>query len=125
MKTSKTGKKSLRQVRKFSEEIRRQTVKDIESGKYSVSQAGYELQVSLQTIYNWMYKYSRFLVKNKVMVIEEQSEGAHRKQLEAKIKELEAALGRKSIENEYLKVIIDLASKEYGADLKKNFGTKE
>lgn len=124
MKTGKTGKKSLRTVRHFSEEIRRQTVSDIESGKCSITQAGRELGVSVQSIYKWIYKYSRYLVKNKIMVVENESEGYRTKELEAKIKELQAALGRKSMENEFLEKIIDLANKELGTDLKKNFNTK-
>jgi hypothetical protein len=42
----KTGKKSIKLVRYFSEEIRRQTVRDIEGGKCSVTEAGRELGVS-------------------------------------------------------------------------------
>lgn len=111
-------------VRRFSEEIQRQTVSDIESGNCSVTQAGRELGVSVQSIYKWIYKYSRYLVKNKVMVIENQSEGYRTKELEAKIKELEAALGRKTIENAYLEKIIDLANEDLGTDLKKKFKGK-
>jgi transposase-like protein len=124
MKTAKTRGKSIKTVRHFSEEIRRQTVSDIESGKCSITQAGRELGVSVQSIYKWIYKYSRYLVKNKVMVVENQSEGYRTKELEAKIKELQAALGRKSMENEFLEKIIDLANEELGTDLKKNFNTK-
>jgi transposase-like protein len=124
MKTGKTARKSIKMVRRFSEEIQRQTVSDIESGKCSVTQAGRELGVSVQSIYKWIYKYSRYLVKNKVMVIENQSEGYRTKELEAKIKELEAALGRKTIENAYLEKIIDLANEDLGTDLKKNFKGK-
>lgn len=124
MKTGKTGRKSIKIVRHFSEEIRRQTVSDIESGKCSVTQAGRELGVSVQSIYKWIYKYSRYLVKNKIMVVENQSEGYRTKELEAKIKELEAALGRKTIENAYLEKIIDLANEDLGTDLKKNFKSK-
>jgi transposase len=124
MKTGKAARKSIKMVRRFSEEIQRQTVSDIESGKCSVTQAGRELGVSVQSIYKWIYKYSRYLVKNKVMVVENQSEGYRTKELEAKIKELEAALGRKSMENDFLEKIIDLANAELGTDLKKNFNTK-
>ncbi len=124
MKTVKTVKKSLKLVRYFSEEIRRQTVRDIEDGKCSVTEAGRELGVSVQSVYKWIYKYSRYLVKNKIMVVEDQSESYRTKELEAKIKELEAALGRKSIENDFLKKIIELANEEFGTDLKKNLETK-
>ncbi|MFN8165980.1 MAG: hypothetical protein U0X76_07390 [Bacteroidia bacterium] len=54
MKT-KERKITLRQQRIFSLEIRRQTVRDIESGKCSVGQAADELQVSQQAIYGWIH----------------------------------------------------------------------
>lgn len=116
-----TKKTSLRQRIIYSTQVKKQTVSDIEKGKCSVSQAQRELQVSNQTIYNWIYLYSRYLQKNKVMVVEEKSEAYRSKELEQKIKDLEAALGRKQLEVEILNKIIDLAGDEYKADLKKNF----
>jgi len=44
-------KKESGQRRIFSEQVRKQTVKDIEKGKCSVSSASRELQVSDQSIY--------------------------------------------------------------------------
>jgi transposase len=116
-----TKKTSLRQRIIYSNQVKKQTVSDIEKGKCSVSQAQRELQVSNQTIYNWIYLYSRYLQKNKVLVVEEKSEAYRSKELEQKIKDLEAALGRKQLEVEILNKIIDLAGDEYKADLKKNF----
>jgi transposase-like protein len=114
-------KTAIKQRIIYSNQIKKQTVTDIESGKCSVSQAQRELSVSNQTIYNWIYRYSRYLHKNKVLVVEEKSEAYRSKELEKKIKDLEAALGRKQLEVEILNKIIDLAGDEYKADLKKNF----
>jgi len=114
-------KTTLRQRITFSDQVKKQTVSDIEKGKCSVSQAQRELQVSPQTIYNWIYRYSRYLHKNKVLIVEEKSEAYRSKELENKIKDLEAALGRKQLEVEILNKIIDLAGDEYKTDLKKNF----
>lgn len=110
----------LKQQRVFSDAIRKSTVKDIENGKCTVYQASRELGVTNQTVYKWVYRFSRHLVKNRVMVIEDKSEAYRSYELEKRIKELEAALGRKQMEVEMLSKIIDLANEEYKTDLKKN-----
>lgn len=113
-----------RQQKKFSEPIKKQTVKDIENGKCSVTQASCELGVSVQSIYKWLDKYSRYLKKGKILVVEEKSEAYRTKELEKHTMELEAALGRKQMELDLLEKIIELAGDSYGCDLKKNFSKK-
>ena len=56
--TKSQPKKSFRQVKHFSEAIKRQTVKDIEHGKCSELEASKELLVSQTAIYKWVYNYS-------------------------------------------------------------------
>ena len=59
MKTQKIKKScSLKQVRRFSESIKKQVVKDIELGNCTVLAASRELMVSATSIYKWIYKYS-------------------------------------------------------------------
>ena len=120
MKAKKEGKFYVKGYRVFSEEIRRQTVRDIELRKCSVSQASDELKISATAIYKWIYKYSRYLTKNKRMVVENKSEAYRSKELEKKLRELEAVVGRKQMEIDLLNKIIDLANQEYKIDLKKN-----
>jgi transposase len=115
-------RESLKPVRFFSAQIKQSVVKDIEDGKCSVSQAGRELSVCPQTIYKWIYRYSRYLQKSKIMVVEDQSEAYRTKELEKRIKELEAALGRKGLELEYYKCLVEVTEEHYQVDLKKNFG---
>lgn len=114
-------KKSLRQMKHFSEVIKRQTVKDIEQGKCSVLEASKELLVCHQTIYTWVYKYSGYLQKNKVLVVEDSSENYQSKVLEKKLREAEAALGRKQMELDFLNKLIELAGADLRIDLKKSF----
>jgi len=116
-------KPSLRQHRTFSEVIRKQTVKDIEAGKCSVLQASRELSVTAGAVYKWVHLYSRYLSKNKVMVVEEKSEAYRSKELEKRLHDMEAALGRKQMEIDFLNKIIDLANEEYRTDLKKNLAS--
>ena len=56
------------------------------------------------------------------MVMEKDSQEKTTQELKNRIKELEAALGRKSMEADLYRVIVDLASDEYKRDLKKSFG---
>lgn len=121
MGKQKLDKKThLRQRRIFSEDFKKQAVKDIESGKCTVLQASREYDTNKQTVYNWLYKHSRYLKKNSVIVVEKQSEQYKRKELEQKIKDYEAALGRKQMEIDMLNKLIDIANEEYHTDLKKN-----
>ena len=68
-----------------------------------------------------MYKHSRYLKKNSVIVVENQSEQYKRKELEQKINDYEAALGRKQMEIDMLNKLIDIANEEYHTDLKKTY----
>ena len=118
-------KKVIRQTKRYSTELRKQIVSQIESGNLSVTEAMRQLGMKRsQTIYNWLYKYSRSLRKGTVLVVETESEEYKRKELLKTNKELEAALGRKQMELDALRKLIELASKELDIDLKKSFGDK-
>lgn len=113
-------KQSLRQRRIFSEEIRKSIVKDIESGKCTAMQAKQEIGVSLASIYKWINKYSRYLKSNRVLVVQNKSELYRTRELESRLKDLEAALGRKQMEIDFLNKLIEIAEKESGVLIKKN-----
>ncbi len=117
----KVKRTSLKQRRIFSEEVRKQVVREIEQGKCTVREAAQEVQVDEQSIYNWLNKYSLYLKKQRVLVVENKSEAMRSKELLKRIAELEAALGRKQMEVDLLNKILELASKEHKLDLKKNF----
>jgi len=121
MKPKLVKKESLRQSRFFSEQVKRELVKDIENGKCSVSQASQELSVSITSVYRWIGRYSRYLQNNKRLVVEDKSEAYQSEQLRKKVLELEAALGRKQMELDLVNKVLDLASEEYKTDLKKSF----
>lgn len=123
MKKKSERKEDLNPVRIFSLELRKRTVKDIEMGKCSISQASRELGCSLQTVYRWVYLYSRYLKKGNILVMEEKSEAYRSRELERRIKDLEAALGRKQMEIDLLNKVIDLANQEFETDLKKNLSS--
>lgn len=120
MKTKYRKKETLRQHRVFSESVKKQVVRDIERGKCTVLEASREFLVSDKSIYNWIHRYSLYLEKNKVLIVEDKSEVYRSKELEQRILELEAALGRKQMEIDLLAKVIDLANESYKTDLKKN-----
>jgi len=120
MKAKVRIKGTIRQQRVFSEQIKKQVVRDIEKGRCTVKQASEEILVSQQSIYNWISQYSRYLQTNKRLVVEDKSEAYRTKELEKRIQELEAALGRKQMEVDLLSKVIELADEEYHTDLKKS-----
>ena len=120
IKMKKAFKK--REPRIFSEDLRRQIVGQIERGELTVSQVSREYQVSATAIYSWLNKYSRTFKKGARIVMEKDSQENTAQELRKRIKELEAALGRKSLEADLYRIIVEKASDEYRVDLKKNFG---
>ncbi len=87
-------------------------------------EASKELGVSQQAVYNWVYKFSGYLQKNKILIVEDKSEGYKTKELERRLREAEAALGRKQMEIDILNKLIELAGAELKMDLKKSFSSR-
>lgn len=121
----KANLRSIQKRRVYSEEFKRQLVTDYESGNFSVLQLEKLYGVSNQTIYDWIYKYSTFNRKGYRIVEHKQSSQKKLKELERKVKELEAALGRKQITIDYLEEMIKVAKEELSIDIKKNYSTPQ
>jgi transposase len=115
-----------RQARRtFSQELKLKVVKDIESGKATIAQVCREFSVSDVSVYNWLNKYSKFHKRGATLIVELKSEAYRSKELDKKIKDLEAALGRKQLEVEFLHKLIELASDDLGIDIKKKNYTQQ
>ncbi len=119
----KANIKTVRKLRRYSEEFKKSLVSDFESGKFSVPQLEKLHGVCNVTIYNWIYKYSTFNKKGFRVVEHKSSSQSKVKDLEKKVKELEAMLGRKQIMIDYLETMMEVAKDELNIDIKKNFGT--
>ena len=118
---SKTKVKlSLKPRRIFSDSLKKKIVKDIEHGKVNVTGASREYQVSIVTVYRWLKKFSTNLHSSTTLVMQMDSEQYRSKELEKKVTELEAALGRKQLEIDYLNKLIEIAGLDIGMDIKKN-----
>lgn len=109
--------------RQFSEEFKKQIVKEFESGRFSVVELSRLHTISGRAIYNWIYKYSTFNKKGYRVVESKSSSSKKVKDLEKRIKDLESKLGRKQIMIDYLEEMIDVAKEELNYDIKKNFNT--
>ena len=105
--------------RHFSEAVKRSVVKDLDNGFIRVVDIVRDYCVSPQTVYNWRYKYSIHHQRKTRIVVEKRSEGTKRHELEARISELESALGRKQMELDYKSKLIELMGEELKIDLEK------
>jgi len=120
-----TNLRKLKKQRVYSEEFKRQIVSDFESGKYSVLQLEKLHGISNASIYSWIYKFSTFNKKGYRVVEHNQSSQKKVKALQAQVKELQAALGRKQIQIDYLETMMKVAKEEFDIDIKKNFDTPQ
>lgn len=119
-------KTEIRQQRLYSEELKRHIVDLIVKGEFTIAQAMREFDIGgKQTVYNWLYRYSRNLKKGIRLVMEKDSVDKTNEELRMKVLKLEAALGRMSLEAALYKTILDKAEKETGINFKKNFGEEQ
>lgn len=121
----KSNVRLLSKHRKYSDEFKRQIVKEFESGKFSVFQLSKLHGMSRAMIYNWIYKFSTFNEKGFRVIEMKDSSSKKMQEMEARNKELEAALGRKQIQIDYLEKMVELAKSELNIDIKKNYSTPQ
>jgi transposase len=115
--------KAPREYRYFSEDVRRQIVKEIEDNVYTKAEAARVYKVSQTCIYKWIVRYSLNYQKRIVVVTELESDSVKRKKLEAQVKDLQAIVGQQTVENIFYRQLIEVISEHYDFDLKKNINT--
>lgn len=115
--------KPLRTFRYFSETFKQQKVEEIDKNITTVREISRTYQVSRSSVYLWIYKYSRMKKKGIKQVVEPLSDTKRIAHLEARIKELEQALGRKQMLLDFKDKMIDLAEEMYKVDIKKKLGS--
>lgn len=118
----KSGKK-VNRIRRFSEDFKLKLVDQYEKGEYSVLEMEKIYDISNPTLYNWIYKYSKYNKKGIQVVEMKDSQASKIEELENKVKELERAVGQKQMNIDYLEKMIDLAKDEFDIDIKKNSNT--
>lgn len=120
---TKTAIEGKEPIRIFSTEFKQAKVAEIEAKIVSVAGVSKEYRVSRTAIYKWIALYSQ---RSKAIrtVVELDSEQHKTELLRERLAEVEAALGRKQLEVEFLNAVIEVGSDELKIDLKKNFGTR-
>lgn len=115
----KEGKKIIR----YSISFKKKVIQELESG-IGIAQLQRRYGIGGgETIQNWVKKYGKDHLLNKVVRIETMDEKDKVKKLTEEIKALKLALADSIIATQCLETLIDEANKEYGTDLKKNFGS--
>jgi transposase len=112
-----------REKRYFSEDLRRQIVKEIEDGVYGKSEAARVYGVSNVCIYKWLYKYSFKYQKGIVTVVELESEGVKRKKLEQQQADSHKIIAAQTVELFFYKQLVEVISEHYDFDFKKNINS--
>jgi transposase len=124
LESKKSTKLKIRQRRVFSEEFKREKVQELNAGLYSVSSFCKLWDVTSPAVYRWIYLYSPEHKKGTTMVVQKDSEAQRTNDLLNQVAELERCLGQKQMQIDYLEKLVELASKEYEIDFKKNFNVQ-
>lgn len=107
-----------REMKRCSEELMLNIVKEIESGSISVAGASKEYGIPKATLKNWLKDYGRFKPHRNIVEVVMKSE-------RERIAELEKALADAHLKMRVYDEIIALAGKKYKVDLKKTFGIQQ
>lgn len=112
-----------RKTRYFSEEIKRQKVKDLERNLVTISELCREYRVSRTSVYRWIYKYSAARKKQERQIVEKSSDTRKIKALQDRIKELERVIGQKQLLIDFKDKMIEIAEEMYQVDIKKKLSS--
>lgn len=123
MKYESKQKLQIRERRIFSEELKKRAVKDLTGNRTTIKALMAEHQVSANTIYNWLYRYSPYHERKCTLVVQMKSEEAKKVELQQRIAELERIVGQKQLEIDFLNKLLEIGSGELGFDLKKSFSS--
>lgn len=121
MKHKSNQKLEIRERRIFSEELKKKAVKDLTGKRTTIKALMNEHQISYQTVYKWLYKYSPYHEQKCTLVVQMKSEEIKNGELLLRMAELERIVGQKQLEIDFLNKLLEIGSGELGFDLKKSF----
>src|SRR5215203_2286666 len=113
------AKPSSRITRYFSEDFKKKKVAELDKKVITIAEICKQYTVSTTAVYKWIYKYSSMRKKAIKMVIEAESDTARIQALKQHISDLEQLLGQKQFEVDFLQKQLQVASEQFGIDLKK------
>jgi transposase len=109
--------------RYFSEDFKRQKIKDLERNLVTVSELSKEYSVSRASIYRWIYQFSANRKRQERQIVERMSDTRKIKELRDRIKELERIVGQKQILLDFREKQIEIAEEMYQVDIKKKLSS--
>jgi len=115
---------SERRKRRFSDEFKKQKVKELELKQTTVLEVSRAYQVSTKNVYGWLDKFGKSYKKDVRLIVEMESDTKMLLELKAKIAELERVIGQKQLTIDFQAKMIDLAEEVYGVDIKKKLESR-
>lgn len=113
-------RQDIKNIVRYSEAFKQKVVKEIENGKYTITQAQIVYGIGGNTtIQQWIKKLGKNKLLGKRVRIEMKSELDKIKQLEQEKKELERAVANLTLKNLALESQIEILEQESGIDSKK------
>ena len=105
--------------REFDLALKLELVHQIERGEVTVSEVSGIYKVSPTAVYKWLRKYSELYKRQSRVIVEKKSISGKNRELQARIAELERALGQKQLRIDYLEKVVEVASDQLGVDIEK------
>ena len=105
--------------RHFSGKLKREIVQQMDRGRLKVREVCQLYDVSHAAVYKWLDKYSNHRKQKTRLVVEKDSTSSKLKAQQARIKELESALGRKQMRIDYLEKLIEISEEDLQIDIEK------
>jgi transposase len=110
-----------RRLRTFSDEFKRQKVREIESKATTISEVTRSYDVGRSAVTNWIKKYNNNYMKGVKTIVEVESDTKRLLEKDKRIAELERIVGQKQLLIDFQYKMMELAEKEYNIDIKKKF----
>ena len=108
---------------RYSISFKQKVVKEIEEEGLNLSAAARRYGIKGgQTIHNWIKKFGKNHLLNKIVRVEMKGEKDLLKEQDAEIKKLKIALADATLEKHALETLIEIVNEHYHTDVKKNFG---
>ena len=108
---------------RYSISFKQKVVREIEDEGLGIREASRRYGIKGgQTLQQWIRKFGKYHLLNKIIRVETMEDKDHIKQLEQENAKLKVALADSLMAKRCLEVLIEEAEKEYKTDLKKNFG---
>lgn len=111
---------------RYSISFKQKVVREFEDEGLSITQLSRRYKIKGGgTIKNWVIKYGNNDLLNKIVRVEMREEKDRVKELEDELKRVKLKLADTVMHRDLLETLVDISSKYYKVDLKKNFGDQQ